>query len=100
MKYIIDKSWFVENGDDVFTLERAGSKHQVYISPGMELSDKVLDMLYHLKRPYISLAESCGTTKCEAPKELKSNKKVKTDEPRKAKKELQKEVSTKASKKE
>ena len=56
MKYIIDKSWFKKNGKDVFTVERAGSVNTIEILPGVELSDKVLKMLYDMDKPYVSLA--------------------------------------------
>ena len=88
MKYIIDKSWFKKNGKDVFQIVRAGTTATIEIMPGVEISDKVMKMLYDMNKPYVSLA---GEEKPVA-KKVSKKKKVKIDEPETIKEELQEEL--------
>jgi hypothetical protein len=90
MKYLIDKKWFKENGSDSVEINRAGKKTVFEVTPELRMSDKFLGMLHSMGRPYIYLTD-------EAPKKvapINKSKKVKKDEPRKVKEELQEEVST------
>lgn len=92
MKYILDKKWFKENGSDNIVITRAGRKHPVEVTPETRMSEKFMDMLFEMKKPYIYLTDESPVKKV-APK--KKSKKVKIDEPKSAEKEeLQEEVST------
>ena len=93
MKYLIDKKWFKENGSDSVEINRAGKTTLIEITPKLRMSNKFLGMLHSMGKPYVYLTD-------EAPKKvapINKSKKVKKDEPRKVKEELQKEVSTETS---
>ena len=103
MKYVIDKKWFKENGSDLVEYSRAGTNHRVTVTADMNMSDKFMGVLYSLKRPYIYLTDDCSSEKTDtkvAPRacsKKKKSKKVKINEPKSTKEELQKEVSPEAS---
>jgi|TARA_R110000824_G_scaffold107136_1_gene253122 hypothetical protein len=90
MKYLIDKKWFKENGSDSVEINRGGKTSSIEVTADLRMSDKFLGMLHSIGKPYVYLTD-------EAPKKvapINKSKKVKKDEPRKVKEELQEEVST------
>jgi hypothetical protein len=85
--YKLDKKYFKGGKKDVVTL---GIKNTFVVEAGSNLSQKVLEKLYNLDKPYIVC--DCDEP-CEKKKSKVKSKKVKIDESKSAKEELQEEVS-------
>jgi hypothetical protein len=78
MKYLINNKWFDENGvDNLEITSGAGKKQTISITPKLPMSEKFLDKLYSMGRPYISLVSDIAVQK--KAQEIKS-KKIKINE--------------------
>ncbi len=77
MKYLINNKWFDENGADNLEITSGVGKQQISITPKLPMSEKFLDMLYSMGRPYISLVSDIAVQK--KAQEIKS-KKIKINE--------------------
>jgi len=85
--YKLDKKYFKGGKKEVITL---GINHTFVVEASSNLSQKVLEKLYNLDKPYILC--DCDEP-CESKKSKLKSKKVKLNESKSAKEELQEKVS-------
>ena len=91
MKYTFDKKYFDKNDKDVVVF-----KKPITFDGNSNPSQKVLAKLCKLDKPYV-LCDDCKVHKGKATPPKVKNKKVKVDEPKAAKEELQEELQEEVS---
>jgi hypothetical protein len=87
-EYKFNSSYFKKGDSDTVRFPNGSS---IKIDKQSVLTKKKLIYLHLLKKEYVTFVDGKIAT---APKEVKTTKKVKIDEPKPAKQELQEEVST------